>query len=86
MKPVTFLRRRLIWEGPRMRSGLKGIDPGFLHRQSPLREPLWRSLHEQLIRQSYIITLLYDVDRDQFGQSENAAVQDGEDGAKKDES
>jgi mediator of RNA polymerase II transcription subunit 18, fungi type len=80
MKPVTFLRRRLIWEGPRMRSGLKAVDPGLLKRQ-----PLWKFLYDQLVRQSYVIALLYDVDRDQFGQSEKAADEDGEDGAKKDE-
>lgn len=67
-----------------MRSNLKGIDAGFLHGQSTQRELLWRSLHEQLIRQSYIITLLYDVDRDQFGQGEKVAGQD-EDDSKKDE-
>ncbi|KAN0108125.1 Mediator complex, subunit Med18 [Hyaloscypha variabilis] len=82
MKPVTFLRRRLIWEGPRMRNGLKGIDAGFLKRQS---QPIWRSLHEQLIRQSYIITLLYDVKREQFGEGEKAGVQDGEEGQKEED-
>jgi len=69
-----------------MRTGLKGIDAGFLHRLQPAqRAEIWRSLHEQLIRQSYIITLLYDVDRTQFGQSEKAAGQDGDEGAKEDE-
>lgn len=83
MKPVTFLRRRLIWEGPRMRNGLKGIDAGFLKRQS---QPIWRSLHEQLIRQSYIITLLYDVKREQFGEGEKAGVQEGEESQKEEDS
>jgi mediator of RNA polymerase II transcription subunit 18, fungi type len=86
MKPVTFTRRRLIWEGPRARSGLKGVDQGIYKRQPPIREAhLWKGLHEQLVRQSYIITLLYDVDRDQFGQSVKLEVQDDEDNAKKDE-
>lgn len=80
MKPVTLLRRRLIWEGPRTRSSLKGIDPGLLQKQP------WKSLYDQLVRQSYVIALLYDIDRDQFGQSEKAADEDGEDCAKKDES
>jgi len=78
MKPVTLIRRRLMWEGPRTRS-LQGIDPKFLQRQQPVKEPFWRSLHEQLIRQSYIITLIYDVDRDQFGRVENTKSSDGED-------
>ncbi len=86
MKPVNFLRRRLIWEGPRARTGLKGVDQSIYNRQPPLRERhIWKGLHEQLVRQTYIITLLYDVDRDQFGQGEKVEVQDDEDGAKKDE-
>jgi mediator of RNA polymerase II transcription subunit 18 len=72
MKPVSLLRRRLIWEGPKSRS-LKGIDPAFVKKQGP-KQPLWRSLHEQLIRQSYIITLVYDVDRSHFGQLEGGNV------------
>jgi mediator of RNA polymerase II transcription subunit 18, fungi type len=86
MKPVTFLRRRLIWEGPRQRSGLKGIDPGLLQKMPQARQPLWKILHDQLVRQSYIITLVYEVDRDQFGRGEKAADENGEDGVKKDES
>ena len=82
MKPVSFLRRRLIWEGPRMRNGLKGVEAGFLKDRKPPKDVIWRGLHEQLIRQSYIITLLYDVNRDQFGQGENTAVQDGDDDQK----
>jgi mediator of RNA polymerase II transcription subunit 18 len=68
-----------------MRSGLKGIDAGFLHRlQPPQRQELWRGLHEQLVRQSYIITLLYDIDRAQLGQGGKDVVDDGEDGALED--
>lgn len=82
MKPVELLRRRLIWEGPRMRN-LKGIDPSFIQRQPHARVPFWQSLHEQLIRQSYIITLLYDVDRGQFGHTEKPTGEEGLDGATK---
>jgi mediator of RNA polymerase II transcription subunit 18 len=78
MKPVTLLRRRLIWEGPRTRN-LKGIDPTFLQKQLATKEPSWRYLHEQLVRQSFIITLIYDIDRDQFGRTETTAGSVGED-------
>ena len=70
MKPVFWLRRKLIWEGPRSRQ-LKGIDPAFITRQGP-KMAFWRSLHEQLTRQSYVITLIYDVDRDSFGKGEES--------------
>ena len=73
MSPIPLLRRRLIWDGPKSRS-LKGIDPAFIRVQVPQKQPLWRSLHEQLIRQSYIITLVYDVDRSHFGQLEGGDV------------
>ena len=85
MKPVKLLRRRLLWEGPRMRNNLKGIDTNFLRSQEKVsREngPLWRNLHEQLIRTSYVITLIYDVDRDQFGRTEDGKGQEGEEGVK----
>ncbi|TVY14131.1 Mediator of RNA polymerase II transcription subunit 18 [Lachnellula arida] len=69
MKPVSLLERRLMWEGPRARTNLKGIDPNFVTRQPPQLAPVWRGLHEQLVRQSYILTLIYDVTRD-FSQAE----------------
>jgi len=68
MKPVFLLQRRLMWEGPRMRTNLKGIDPGFVMRQSPpMVQAAWKALHDQLVRQSYIMTLVYDVNPDDFG-------------------
>jgi len=65
-----------------MRNGLKGLDAGMLKDRRAPKDPIWKSLHEQLIRQSYIITLLYDVNRDQFGQGEKMAVQDVEEDQK----
>lgn len=71
MKPVSLLQRRLMWEGPRMRTNLKGIDPGFIMRQPmPMVQVAWRALHDQLVRQSYIMTLVYDVSPDDFGKVE----------------
>lgn len=69
MKPVSLLERRLMWEGPRARTNLKGIDTSFVMRQPPHLVPVWRGLHEQLVRQSYILTVIYDVTRD-FAQAE----------------
>lgn len=70
MKPVSLLQRRLMWEGPRARTNLKGIDPGFIMaQQPPLLAALWRGLHEQLVRQSYIITLVYAVSHGDFSQT-----------------
>jgi mediator of RNA polymerase II transcription subunit 18 len=71
MKPEPVLRRRLLWEGPVARK-LSGFDPNFLKSQQ--QQPkfnLWRTLHEQLTRQSYIMQLVFDVDRDEFGQSKS---------------
>jgi mediator of RNA polymerase II transcription subunit 18 len=67
MSPVNILRRRMTFEGPRTKNP-KGIDPAFITKQPPPKVPQWRGLSEQLARQSYVLTLVYDVDRDQFGQ------------------
>jgi mediator of RNA polymerase II transcription subunit 18 len=69
MKPVTILRRRLLFEGPRTRTP-KGIDQAFISAQPQPKILLWRSLHEQISRQSYIITLIYDTKSEQFGSAE----------------
>ncbi|QSZ31587.1 hypothetical protein DSL72_001154 [Monilinia vaccinii-corymbosi] len=68
MIPQPFIRRRLIFEGPRSRNNLKGLDPSFLKQQPPSKQSWWKNLNDQLIRQSYILTLIYDVERSQFGQ------------------
>ncbi|KAF5869353.1 putative mediator of rna polymerase ii transcription subunit 18 protein [Botrytis fragariae] len=68
MIPQHFIRRRLVFEGPRSRNNLKGLDPSFLKAQPPNKQFWWKSLNEQLIRQSYVLTLIYDVDKSQFGQ------------------
>lgn len=67
MSPGNIVRRRLTFEGPRTRTP-KGIDPGFITKQPQPKIPQWRGLSEQLARQSYVLTLVYDVDREQFGQ------------------
>jgi mediator of RNA polymerase II transcription subunit 18 len=68
MSPVTLLRRRMTFEGPRLKQ-LKGIDPAFIQNLKS-KQHLWRSLHDQITRQSYVITLIFDINKDHFGQPE----------------
>jgi mediator of RNA polymerase II transcription subunit 18, fungi type len=70
MSPTPLLRRRLFWNGPLTHN--RGLHPGFLAAQGP-KTRLWRSLSEQLIRQAYIVVLLYDITRDQFPKPETPA-------------
>ncbi len=79
MKPITVIRRRLLFEGPRMRNP-KGIDLALIASQPQHKIPLWRSLHEQLSRQSYVITLIYETSQDQFGQGETSSMDSGANG------
>ena len=67
MSPVTLLRRRMIFEGPRLKH-FKGIDPTLILSQRRENQQLWKTLHEQIIRQSYFITLIFDINKDDFGQ------------------
>jgi mediator of RNA polymerase II transcription subunit 18 len=69
MSPVTLLRRRMTFEGPRLKQ-LKGIEPTFIKDQERGKQHLWRSLHDQITRQSYVITLIFDINKDHFGQPE----------------
>lgn len=68
MIPQHLIRRRLVFEGPRSRNNLKGLDPSFLKQQPPNKQFWWKNLNDQLIRQSYVLTTIYDVDESQFGQ------------------
>jgi hypothetical protein len=70
MSPVTLVRRRMLFEGPRLRQQLKGIDPVFVSKQPQGKQLLWKSLHEQITRQAYIIALIFDINKDHFGQPE----------------
>ena len=67
MSPVHLIRRKLLWTGPSPRT--KGMEPSFIMAQGP-RIPLWRTLNEQLVRQPYIVALLYEVGKDKFPKSE----------------
>ncbi|TAQ86926.1 hypothetical protein B7494_g4760 [Chlorociboria aeruginascens] len=67
MNPQPLIRRRLFWEGVRIR----GVDQGFILKQLQPKQYLWRQLQEQLSRQSFLVTSIYDVNRDQFGHTES---------------
>lgn len=70
MSPVEVLTRKLTWEGPRTRTPA-GIDVKFIKNQPPAKVPQWSGLSVQLSRQSYIMHLLYEVDRQSFGKAES---------------
>jgi len=70
MSPIPVLTRKLTWEGPRTRTPA-GIDAKFIKNQPPAKVPQWSGLSVQLSRQSYIMHLLYDVDRQSFGKAES---------------
>jgi mediator of RNA polymerase II transcription subunit 18, fungi type len=68
MTPIRHLERRLIFEGPKA-PPLLGMRGAQLQNQNPANAPLWKELHEQLVRQSYYITISYETDEAQFGKS-----------------
>ncbi|KAH7356703.1 mediator complex, subunit Med18 [Rhexocercosporidium sp. MPI-PUGE-AT-0058] len=70
MSPTNILTRKLTWEGPRTRTPA-GIDPKLVKNQPPIKVLQWSGLSAQLARQSYIMHLLYEVDRQSFGQVES---------------
>ncbi|KAH6674510.1 mediator of RNA polymeras-like protein II transcription subunit 18 [Halenospora varia] len=82
MKPETTLCRRLMWEGPKMRNNLRGIDPTFMERQPAPKKPYWHSLHQQLVKQSYVVTLIYEVDKSDFGLQDPTSIPEGQQPAK----
>ncbi|CZT10642.1 uncharacterized protein RAG0_15064 [Rhynchosporium agropyri] len=69
MSPTNVLTRKLTWEGPRTRTP-SGIDPKFIRNQPLQKIPQWNGLSVQLARQSYIMHLLYEVDRQSFGKDD----------------
>ena len=78
MKPEYQLHRRMYFQGPRGR--VPGFNQAFLARQPPQRSLLWRSLQEQLNRQTYVIQLIYELSRDQFGKPKTAEEDGAEEG------
>jgi mediator of RNA polymerase II transcription subunit 18 len=68
MTPMRSLEHRLIFEGPKAPPllGIRGVQQQNRNQANFL---LWRELHDQLVRQSYYITISYDIDEAQFGKS-----------------
>jgi len=62
MTPTPILRRRLVWDAPKTR---KNIEATFIQKQGT-KAPLWKILNEQLMRQPYIVQIVYDLEKDQF--------------------
>jgi mediator of RNA polymerase II transcription subunit 18 len=70
MTPVSFIRREQLWEGPRNRNALKSLDQKFISAQVPEKATQWRNLSEALSRQTYMLTLSYEITRSKFGEAE----------------
>jgi hypothetical protein len=64
MKPIPTIHRRMFFKGPL--SNTKPIDPAFIARQDSEKGPLWKSLSEVLARQAYYVTLLYEMEKNEF--------------------
>lgn len=75
MTPIRQLERRLIFEGPKV-PPLLGIGESQLQSRTQRNLSLWRELSEQLVRQSYYITIVYEVDETQFGKSASNGQED----------
>jgi mediator of RNA polymerase II transcription subunit 18 len=70
MSPVSFIRREQIWEGPRNRNALKSLDQNLVNKQHPEKVRQWRILNEALSRQTYMVSLSYEISRSSFGEAE----------------
>jgi hypothetical protein len=66
MTPVRQLERRIIFEGPKT-NPLTGIGASQLQSRKPMNLPLWRELNEQLVRQSYYISVSHEINEFHFG-------------------
>lgn len=63
MAPVNLFRRKTYWQGPKTRNpqGLN-LEHKVVKLAAPAKRILWRSLHEYLSKQSYIVTAIYNID------------------------
>ncbi len=77
MSPTHVLTRKLTFEGPHTRTP-NPIDANFLKSQQAPKKALWKSLSDQLARQSYIINVLYEVPKESFGKGENGRQENTE--------
>jgi len=75
MTPTRQLEWRIIFEGPKS-TPLSGIGSAQIQTRKPTNLQLWKELHDQLVRQSYYLTVVYNVDESIFGRASSA--KDGE--------
>jgi mediator of RNA polymerase II transcription subunit 18, fungi type len=68
MTPVRQLERRLIFEGPKG-PPLVPIGSAFLQSRQQANTSVWKELNEQLLRQSYYLSISYELDATRFGKS-----------------
>lgn len=66
MNPVPDIRRQQIFDVPRNRGTLKGLD----RYPEKLKRKPWKELSVAVARQAYIISLSYPITRKQFGEPE----------------
>jgi mediator of RNA polymerase II transcription subunit 18, fungi type len=65
MTPTHNFERCLVFEGPKA-PPLVGIAGPQIQCRKQINMPLWKELHDQLIRQSYYLTASYEIDEAQF--------------------
>ncbi|CAD6500458.1 BgTH12-07635 [Blumeria graminis f. sp. triticale] len=63
MAPANLLRRKTYWQGPKIRNpkGLN-LEHDIVKLAAPAKKLLWKSLHEYLSKQSYVLTVTYNID------------------------
>ncbi|KAI9048710.1 hypothetical protein LZ554_007541 [Drepanopeziza brunnea f. sp. 'monogermtubi'] len=69
--PKHVFTRSLSFQGPLTRAP-KPIDPNLIKQQPPQKFVSWKSLSDQLSRQSYILNVSYEIDQDEFGRTEDS--------------
>jgi mediator of RNA polymerase II transcription subunit 18 len=66
MTPGHKYEHHVVYEGPKA-PPLVPISAPMLQGRKPADAASWHELNEQLIRQSYYITLSYDIDNSRMG-------------------
>jgi len=71
MYPKEILRRRLVWIPQAERSAKKQLKkkPGAIAKDAETSNDPWKVLDSHLDRQPYLLTLQYDIQKEQFSKS-----------------
>lgn len=75
MMPTRQLEWRFVFEGPKS-APLHGIGSNQIQTRKPANLLLWKELHDQLVRQSYYLPVIYNVDESMFGRDPAAGGED----------